>query len=163
MHWASLRRICPPRCDGSGVCHRGLSVWGDVLVLHGGWGCWDWGVMDAPLYLNTRTPSFAFEGEASRVIPQSPHEMGNQKRGLAFGERKETAYFLPPPLSFPPLLSPPLAPKCWQDRPTEDESVCHLPWKRLYLSLSAPSLHFFLSHSLTLRLSFLSCRPLYLL
>lgn len=35
------------------------------------------------------------------------------------------------------LATPPTRPKCWQDWATEDETVCHLPEKRLCLSLPA--------------------------
>ena len=87
--------------------------------------------------------------KASRVMPQSPHETENQKRGLAHGGRKETPLFSLPPS----LLSSSIPPKCWQDGPTEDETVYHLPWKRLFLSLClSPSLS--VSHCLSLHLSF---------
>lgn len=51
---------------------------------------------------------------ASRVMPQSPHETGHQKRGFAHGGRKRHSFFFPSVL---PFSLPPTSPSAGRTSP----------------------------------------------
>lgn len=89
------------------------------------------------------TLPLAFRKEVSRVMPQSPHKPGNQKRGLEHGERTETPYFchsLPRYTPHPPQVLAGLGDRGWDCLPSSREAP---------LSLSLPASFGVPSHSVS--------------
>lgn len=78
------------------------------------------------------TLPLAFRKEVSRVMPQSPHKPGNQKRGLEHGERTETPYFCHS-LPHPPQVLAGLGDRGWDCLPSSREAPLSLSLSRRLL------------------------------
>lgn len=90
------------------------------------------------------TLPLAFRKEVSRVMPQSPHKPGNQKRGLEHGERTETPYFchsLPRYTPHPPQVLAGLGDRGWDCLPSSREAPLSLSpgvfWCSIALCISS--------------------------